>query len=91
MTVSSGGNPVNEDQIIAMRRKGYSKMVKDDSGMIMFTGDQRRNYDRIVLVPETHPAFNGGILVSNNYWKWGQEVDFEEALTNIVKRAFFTA
>ena len=65
MTVHTSDRVVSEDEINGSKRKRYyPKVVKDDSGMIMCTGNSRNNYGKIVFIPETHPAFNGAMFVN---------------------------
>ena len=91
MTVHTSDRVVSEDEINGSKRKRYyPKVVKDDSGMIMCTGNSRNNYGKIVFIPETHPAFNGAMFVNGTVKGGRRDKTIKEVLTNIVKRAFFS-
>ena len=90
MTVAYGDKyPLNDSYLETIKKRGY-KLTKEVDGMLMMDGNKSRNYNKFVLVPETHPAFNGGLLVSNENIGDEQEGKFRKALTKLVKRAFFS-
>jgi hypothetical protein len=55
-----GGESVYASEAAVKWLKGAGmEIVREEEGLIFFKGGER---GRVVLVPETHPAFNGGIL-----------------------------
>jgi hypothetical protein len=91
MTVHPSDTVVSEDEMNGKKRKRYyPEVVKDDSGMIMCTSKAKYNYSKIVFIPETHPAFNGGMFVNSTIKGGRRREKITKVLTNIVKRAFFS-
>lgn len=81
--------PLNDSHLKTIKGRGY-KLTKEVDGMLMMDGNKSRGYNKFVLIPETHPAFNGGMMMDSDA---GVNIrkKLKKALTNIVKRAFFTA
>ena len=82
--------PLNDLHLKTIKGRGY-KLTKEVDGMLMMDGNKSRGYNKFVLIPETHPAFNGGMFVNGTARGGRRREKITKVLTNIVKRAFFTA
>lgn len=81
--------PLNDSQLKAVMKRGY-KLTKEVDGMLMMNGNKSRDYNQFVLIPETHPAFNGVMFVNSTARGGRRREKITKVLTNIVKRAFFS-
>lgn len=73
-----------------LKKKGY-KVGEEKDGMILMKGGAKTGWSRVALIPETHPAFNGGMFIDDDESiEENIRGEVEESLTNIVKRAFFS-
>ena len=83
---------LNDSHLKAIKGTGY-ELTKEVDGMLMMDGNESRGYNKFAIIPETHPAFNGGMFVvdDDRNIKANIKREVKEPLTNIVKRAFFTA
>jgi len=78
---------LNDSHLKTLKGRGY-ELTKEVDGMLkMDEGDYT-----YVIIPETHPAFNGGMFVVDDDRNIKENIkrEVKEALTNIVKRAFFS-
>lgn len=82
--------PLNDSHLETIKKRGY-KLTKEVDGMLMYDGNKSRDYNKYVLIPETHPAFNGGMIMDSDF---GAKIRFrkklKKALTETIKRAFFS-
>ena len=77
---------LNDSHLEAIKGRGY-KLTKEVDGMLMMD----EGYHKYVIIPETHPAFNGGMFVVDDDRNIKENIkrEVKEVLTDIVKRAFF--
>lgn len=73
-----------------LKKKGY-KVEKEKDGMILMKGDAKNGWSRIVIIPETHPAFNGGMFIDDDE-NIEENImgEVEKALIKLIKKAFFS-
>ncbi len=81
--------PLNDSHLKTIKGRGY-KLTKEVDGMLMYDGNKSRNYNKYVLIPETHPAFNGGMFIDSTIGGGRRNKVLKYSLTKIIKRAFFS-
>lgn len=77
-------------------KKRWFKVTSEKDGMILMTGSAKHGYRKAVLVPETHPMFNGGMfdegssyLKDYNIHKIKSKNKLNDLMSKAVINAFF--
>jgi hypothetical protein len=79
-----------DSQIDKFKKQGFKMSAKVD-GLVMMNGGARNNYGKIVLVPETHPAFNGGMFIDlESILSSKMRYRITKTLSKLVKKTFFS-
>jgi hypothetical protein len=72
------------------KKRGF-KVTSEKYSMVLMTGDVRYDYSKIVLVPETHPMFNGGMFDKGNTIKVKIKNKLNDLMSKEVISAFFSS
>ena len=78
------------------KKRGF-KVTSEKYSMVLMTGDVKYDYSKIVLVPETHPMFNGGMFDKGSSYLKGNtiKVKIKNKLNDLVSKevinAFFSS
>jgi len=70
-------------------KKRWFKVTSEKDGMILMTGSAKHGYRKIVLVPETHPMFNGGMFDKGDSIKVKIKNKLNDLMSKAVINAFF--
>jgi hypothetical protein len=85
---------------IEQYKKHGFKVTSEKYSMVLMTGGAKHGYSKIVLVPETHPMFNGGLFDKGNTIKVikGKTIKIiniknklNDLMSKEVKNAFFSS
>ena len=78
------------------KKRGF-KVTSEKYSMVLMTGDVKYDYSKIVLVPETHPMFNGGMFNEGSSYLKGNtiKVKIKNKLNDLMSKevinAFFSS
>ncbi len=78
-------------------KKRWFKVTSEKDGMILMTGSAKHGYRKAVLVPETHPMFNGGMFDEGSSYLKGNtiKVKIKNKLNDLMSKevinAFFSS
>jgi len=90
MTVIPMEMLIVDSKIDKLKKQGY-KMGAEVDGLVMMNGGASNNYGKIVLVPETHPAFNGAMFIDlESILSSKMRYRITKTLSKLVKKTFFS-
>ena len=74
------------------KKRGF-KVTSEKDGMVLMTGNARLEYGKAVLVPETHPMFNGRLFVEGSSYLKGNtiKVKIKNKLNDLMSKAVINA
>jgi hypothetical protein len=70
------------------KKRGF-KVTSEKYSMVLMTGNAKYDYSKIVLVPETHPMFNGGMFNAGAGVKVKIKNKLNDLMSKEVINAFF--
>jgi hypothetical protein len=68
------------------KKRGY-KVTSEKDSMVLMQGNVKYEYSKIVLVPETHPMFNGGMFNDVD----GVKAEVRDKLNDLMSKAVINA
>lgn len=72
------------------KKRGF-RVTSEKYSMVLMTGSVKYDYSKIVLVPETHPMFNGGMFDKGNTIKVKIKNKLNDLMSKEVISAFFSS